>query len=104
MFDLPYTQRPTSTNKFYTKNDLITAVRNDIVGELDAINQYNAHIHSTDNELAKRVWTSIKDEERVHVGELLTLLQKLCPDELAKLREGQREVDEIINEIGMKNC
>ena len=86
---------------FYTRNDLVTAVRQDIIGELDAINQYNAHIQSTDNELAKRVWTDIRNEERVHVGELLTLLSHLCPDEVKKLKEGQAEVEQIMKEMGI---
>ncbi|MBQ7977468.1 MAG: ubiquinone biosynthesis protein COQ7 [Clostridia bacterium] len=88
-------------NKQYNNNDLINAVREDIIGELDAINQYNSHIASTDNELARRVWTSIRDEERVHVGELLALLQHLSPDELSKLNEGRDEVREIMREIGI---
>lgn len=87
--------------KICTKAELIEAVRKDIIGELEAINQYNGHILSTDNELAKRVWTSIKNEERVHVGELLTLLTTLDPTELEKLKEGQREVEEIIRELNM---
>lgn len=100
-FKLPYGDS-NSSNKFYSKNDLVTAVRKDIIGELDAINQYNGHIHSTDNELAKRVWTSIKNEERVHVGELLALLNHLCPDEVQKLKEGQSEVEEIMRDMGIR--
>ena len=102
MLDLPFRFNSSGNpGRFYSKNDLVTAVRNDIIGELDAINQYNSHIASTDNELAKRVWTDIKNEERVHVGELLTLLQHLCPDELEHLREGQKEVEQIMKEMGM---
>ena len=102
MFDLPYgINNKGNTGKFYSKNDLVTTVRNDIIGELDAINQYNSHIASTDNELAKSVWTDIKNEERVHVGELLTLLQHLCPDEVEFLRKGQKEVEQIMKELGM---
>lgn len=86
---------------FYTRNDLVTAIRQDIIGELDAINQYNAHIQSTDNELAKRVWSDIRNEERVHVGELFTLLIQICPDEAKKLKEGQAEVEQIMKEMGI---
>ncbi len=100
-FNAPYGNSTPNSNRFYTKNDLVTAVRKDIVGELEAINQYNAHINATDNELAKRVWTHIKNEERVHVGELITLLNYLCPDELQKLKEGQEEVEKIMRELGI---
>ncbi len=83
----------------FTKAELISAVRQDIIGELDAINQYSSHIERTDNELARRVWTSIKNEERVHVGELLTLLNYLSPDEVDRLKEGQDEVEAILREL-----
>lgn len=88
--------------KMQAHNDLVTAVRQDIIGELDAINQYNSHIVATDNELAKRVWTDIRNEERVHVGELLTLLQHLSPDEAMKLEEGRKEVQEIMRDLGIQ--
>lgn len=90
------------TQAVQSHNDLVTAVRRDIIGELDAINQYNAHIATTDNELAKRVWTDIRNEERVHVGELLTLLEHLSPDEASKLKEGRAEVQEIMREMGIQ--
>lgn len=87
--------------EFYTKAELIEAVRQDIIGELDAINQYNDHIQRTENPLARSVWQSIKDEERVHVGELLALLNALDPSELKKLKAGQEEVEEIMRGLGM---
>lgn len=87
--------------EFYTKAELIEAVRQDIIGELDAINQYNRHIQRTENPLARSVWQSIKDEERVHVGELLALLNALDPSELKKLKAGQEEVEEIMRGLGM---
>ncbi len=101
-FGVPYrgTPQPRS-GQYFTKNELITAVREDIIGELEAINQYNAHIVSTDNELARRVWADIRDEERVHTGELITLLNQLSPDELQKLQQGQAEVEKIMRELGL---
>ncbi len=85
----------------YSRNELITAIRQDIIGELDAINQYNSHIERTDNEFARRVWADIRDEERVHVGELLKLLSVFSPDELELLKSGQAEVEEIMREMGI---
>ena len=75
---------------------MVDAVRRDIMGEMEAIIQYDEHIRMTDNELAKRVWTDIRNEERVHVGELLTLLIKLSPDEAKFLAEGEKEVNQLI--------
>lgn len=86
---------------YLNKSQLIEAVRLDIIGELEAINQYSRHANMTDNALAKAVWTDIRDEERVHVGELLTLLNALDPGELEKLKEGQEEVEAIMRELGM---
>ncbi len=83
----------------HSNKNIITAVRQDIIGELEAINQYNQHISQFDNAMAKGVWQSIKNEERVHVGELMALLQQLCPDEAKKLQDGYQEVEEIISNL-----
>ena len=85
--------------KFETKAQLIAAIREDIIGELDAINQYDAHLNATDDAVARAVWTDIRDEERVHVGELLTLLTYLEPSEVETLSQGEREVKEIIEKL-----
>ena len=57
-----------------TKQELIQAVRLDIAGELEAIYLYDAHVQATDNVIAKKVISDIRDEEKSHVGELMTLL------------------------------
>ena len=87
--------------KFYNKSELKAAIRTDLIGELEAIDQYNAHIAATDNQLARAVWTDIMNEERTHIGELLTLLHALDPTELQKLKEGQQKVENIMRELGM---
>lgn len=87
--------------KYFTKSELKAAIRSDLKGELDAINEYNEHIAATDNQLARAVWTDIMNEERTHVGELLTLLHALDPTELQKLQEGQQEVENIMRELGI---
>lgn len=81
------------------KSELMDAIRQDIRGELEAIIQYDTHIRHTDNKLAKEVWTHIRDEERVHVGELFTLLATLCPEEAKLFAKGEREVKEMIKEM-----
>lgn len=81
------------------KSELLDAIRRDIMGEMDAIVQYDNHIRNTDNKLAKQVWTHIRDEERVHVGELFTLLATLSPDEAKLFAKGEREVKEMIGEL-----
>ena len=56
-----------------TDEELVNAIRQDIIGELEAIHEYDAHVQATDNEDAKKVLSDIRDEEREHMGELLEL-------------------------------
>ena len=80
----------------FTKNELIEAVRQDLIGELEAINQYQRHIDSTDNETVIKVLTDIKNEEQVHVGELLTLLAYLDENFAGYVQQGEDEVKEML--------
>ncbi|MBR7090927.1 MAG: ubiquinone biosynthesis protein COQ7 [Clostridia bacterium] len=86
-------------NNMMDKSELLDAIRKDIMGELDAIIHYDRHIRSTDDKMAKAVWTDIRDEERVHVGELFTLLATLSPDEAKYFAEGEKEVREILRDM-----
>lgn len=81
-----------------TKEELIQAIRLDIAGELEAIYIYDAHIQATDDEFAKKVLADIRDEERAHVGELMTLLRHLDPTEAAHFEDGVQEVKEMMQE------
>ena len=62
-------------------------LREDLVGELQAINQYQEHIEMLDDEDAISVLEHIRDDEKEHVAELTKLIQKLDPiqaDKFAK--------------------
>lgn len=52
-------------------------LREDIIGELGAINQYQEHIDETDNEEIKKVLGHVRDDEKEHLAELIKLLQEL---------------------------
>ena len=78
----------------FTDRELTRALRDAIIAEEDAIKQYETIVDSTDNEQAKKVLQHIADEERVHVGELQELLDRLLPDEQELLDEGRKEVEE----------
>ena len=80
-----------------TDEELINAIRQDLVGELEAIHEYDAHVQATDNEDAKRVLSDIRDEEREHMGELMELLERLAPDEKGLNDEGREEVREMLD-------
>lgn len=55
----------------------INNLREDLVGELQAINQYQEHIDASDNEEIQHVMAHIRDDEKEHVAELTKLLRKL---------------------------
>ncbi|XOA43018.1 MAG: demethoxyubiquinone hydroxylase family protein [Candidatus Nealsonbacteria bacterium] len=52
-------------------------LREDLIGELGAINQYQEHIDEIDNEEVKKVLGHIRDDEKEHVAELIKLIRKL---------------------------
>ena len=70
--------------------------RRDLIGELDAVIQYDDHIHGTGNHAARATWEDIRDEELVHVGELLGLILYLAPYQRKFVEEGLKEFDERI--------
>lgn len=84
-----------------TKEELIQAIRVNIAGELEAIFVYDAHVQATDDPLAKKVLADIRDEEKAHVGELMTLLRYLDPDEAKHFAEGEEEVKEMLEQLNI---
>lgn len=79
-----------------SKEELIQAIRMDVVGEIEAIFTYDAHVLATDDPIAKKVIADIRDEERAHVGELMELLRILDSKEAELFEEGQQEVKELL--------
>ena len=71
--------------------------RRDLVGEIDAIIQYDEHLHKTNIEIAKQTWKNIRDEELTHVGELLGLLYYLAPYQKEFVEKGLDEFNERLN-------
>jgi len=85
-----------------TKGELIRAIRLNVAAEHEAVHLYMAHAEATDHTLAKKVLVDIADEERVHVGEFMRLLDILTGDEEQWLANGREEVDEMAAELGAK--
>ncbi|MCC8027533.1 MAG: demethoxyubiquinone hydroxylase family protein [Clostridium sp.] len=81
--------------------ELMQALRLDIAGELEAIFLYDAHYQATDDPIAKAVLADIRDEEKVHVGELITLMRHLDPKEASLFLEGEEEVNEMMETLGI---
>lgn len=90
-----------NVNRKISKEELIQAIRLDIAGELEAIYVYDSHVLATDDPVAKKVIADIRDEEKAHVGELMTLLRYLDPEEAEHFAHGEGEVKEILEELGI---
>lgn len=94
---------PGNISRKMSNAELMQALRFDISGELEAIFLYDAHYHATDDPVAKAILADIRDEEKVHVGELITLMRHLDPKEAAFFLEGEEEVHEMLEALGMNN-
>ena len=76
-----------STENFET----LQKARRDLVGEFQAIIEYDEHIHNTDDKLAKQTWENIKQEELTHAGELMALINYLDPMQKQFVEKGINE-------------
>lgn len=69
--------------------------RLDIIGELEAIVQYQTHYDATDDINAKKTIYDIMEEEKVHVGQLFGLLFSLDPSSKTQFQKGLDEFNEL---------
>lgn len=81
--------------------ELMQAIRLDIAGELEAIYLYESHYLATDDPAAKAVLSDIRDEEKAHMGELITLMRHLDPRETDLFLSGEAEVKEMLEDLGI---
>ena len=79
----------------FTDRETTRAIRDAIIAEEGAINQYETIVDSTNNAKVKEILQEIADEEKVHVGELQTLLNGLLEDEKGFLEDGAKEVEDV---------
>lgn len=93
MFNYNYQNQRSMANDANEFETLQNA-RRDLVGELDAIIQYDDHLHMTNIEVAKATWENIRNEELTHVGELLGLLFYLAPYQKQYVEQGIKEFNE----------
>lgn len=99
---------PGFTDPFYgnlpseklTLDELIRAIRLDVAAEEEATALYEAHAYATDNPVARKVLLDVANEERVHVGEFVRLLNILTSgQEQEWMQNGYNEVDEMAEEV-----
>ena len=67
--------------------DDLEMLREDLIGELQAINQYQEHIESLEGEEAVAALEHIIEEEKEHVAELIKLIQNLDSVQAEKIKE-----------------
>ena len=88
-------------NQYFNDNnsimsfDTLQKARQDLVGEIQAVIEYDAHIHSTNNPRARQTWEHIKNEELTHIGELLGLINYLDPSQKTFVEKGLAEFFEM---------
>lgn len=80
---------------------LVMWLRDDLSGEIDAINQYQWHIDNIDDPEIKEILSHIRDEEKEHLAELMKLIARI--DEIQ--REKFLEENDVFegsggNEVG----
>lgn len=62
-------------------------LREDLIGELQAINQYQEHIEILEDEGAISVLEHIRDDEKEHVAELVKMIQRLDAVQAEKFKK-----------------
>ena len=70
-------------------------LRRAIISEYDATSLYEQMAKATSNEKLRKVFISIANEEKVHIGEFEALLNELDPEHKKSLEDGGKEVKDI---------
>ena len=76
-------------------NPDICCLREGLIGELETINEYNKLKSKCTDARVIKLFESIIDEEKVHVGEFTHAIHMLCPNTELKEMEGMREAEDI---------
>ena len=66
---------------------LLIWLREDLMGELQAINQYQAHIDNIDDPEIKKLLAHIRDDEKEHVAEVTHLIARIDAVQRQKFAE-----------------
>ena len=83
---MSYSSEEISEEQLIILDDL-EMLREDLVAELQAINQYEDHMLNLENEGAVTALERIIEDEKEHVAELLKAIQNLDPVQAGKFRE-----------------
>jgi len=88
-------QMPIDLSKVKSENIDKEILRAGIIAEFDAINFYEQMAANAKNENVKKLLLDIAREEKTHVGEFQTMLNKLDKEQVKEFEEGKKEVEEM---------
>jgi rubrerythrin len=88
---MPEFSNPMSSDSTDEEASLICSIRFMLAAELEASNQYETIMVSTDNRFVRAVLRGIVDEEKKHFGELLAILHALTPIDASLQSDGHDE-------------
>jgi len=89
-------QLPVNLSQVKKKDLDCEILRAGMIAELDAINFYEQMAALTENVNIRKVILDIAKEEKTHMGEFQTLLLKVDEEQKEELREGEEEVEELL--------
>ncbi|KYZ76452.1 rubrerythrin [Anaerosporomusa subterranea] len=67
--------------------EVLVWLREDLMGELEAINQYQVHIDNIDDVEIKELLAHIRDDEKEHVAEITHLIARIDAIQREKFAE-----------------
>lgn len=89
--------------KFPIDQSKVSKINNDrqilrmgIIAELDAISLYEQLAENTEDIKLKKVLLDVAREEKEHVGEFKSLLDKIDEEQVEMEQEGAKEVEEML--------
>ncbi|SHM77079.1 Rubrerythrin [Caldanaerovirga acetigignens] len=66
---------------------LLEMLREDLIGELQAINQYERHARMTNVTQARQLFLEIANDEKHHVAELMRMIMQLDRRQAEEMRK-----------------
>jgi rubrerythrin len=81
---------------------VLILLREDLIGELQAINQYQAHIDKINNVEIRELLEHIRDDEKEHVAEITHAIARIDAIQRAKFAEDHTmtSAERVVNEAG----
>jgi rubrerythrin len=85
----------------YDRDELIRAVRFSIAAEYEAVQFYEQVMNATDDKEVLAIFRDITEEEVMHAGQFISLLERISPEDKKKYEEGFKENTELWEKAGV---